>query len=96
MRAHQKAPKPNKFKPGDEVMFTGPYLFKGQVQSQGRFEPNMTYTVQDHSHYKDQWIDNGGAHVLIDHWWVDEDCLDYALTDEDVQAAIDSILRGRP
>jgi hypothetical protein len=61
--------KENKFKPGDVVMFTGPYLFRGESQPDNRFDTDIDHVVQDHSPWQDQWEDHfregAGSHVIL-------------------------------
>ena len=91
---------PQKFFPGDKVVFTGPYLYGGEIQPDGKFQTGVEYEVLDHSEWQDQWDRKGKPHVILQPKgrnsfnWVDEDCLELALppaSDEEVEAALKSI-----
>lgn len=95
--------KVNKFKPGDLVMFTEPWMFKGETQAASAastaFDMNQMYVVVSHDPWADQWEAFDRPHVILiekngGYKWVDEGCLNYAWeppSDEEVAATLKSI-----
>lgn len=83
------------FKPGDEVVFTGPYLFNGEPAGGHYFDLDLVYTVLNHSAYQDQYdrhAAQGFINVLLNtgrsQRWVDQDCLALAAPTDDEIAAL--------
>ena len=82
----------SRFKPGDVVMFNGPWKFQGAQQQDGVFRRDVEYTVMDVEIVSDQLDAFARPHTLLspEHptgspdghgRWVDETCIELTYTE---------------